>query len=57
LYVSSVSVSRCGSRTVHRFLNMCTVQPSRPFVEINDTVCCIHTTRPPEDEHNTAQNM
>ena len=35
----------------------CTVRPPRPLIESDDTIRCIHTTWPPEDEHNTARNM
>jgi hypothetical protein len=41
--LSSLSVSGRGGRTVHRFLNMCTVRPPRPLIESDDTICCIHT--------------
>ena len=34
-----------------------TVRPPRPLIESDDTICCIHTILPPEDEHNTARNM
>ena len=44
--VSSLSVSGRGGCAVY-----CTTTQS------DDTICCIHTFRPPEDEHNTARNM
>jgi len=45
--VSSLSMSgRCGRE-----------RPPRPLIESDDTICCIHTIWPPDDEHNTARNM
>jgi len=40
--VSSLSVRGHGGHAVHW---------------LRDTICCIHTILPPEDEHNTARNM
>jgi hypothetical protein len=59
--VLSLSKSGRGGRAVHRLrensLNQCTAQPPWPLIESDDTICCIHTIWPPEDEHNTARNM
>ena len=33
------------------------VRPPRPLIQSEDTICCLHTIWPPDDEHNTDQNM
>ena len=42
-----VTLSGRGGRTVKRLrensLNLCTVVPSRPLIESDDTICYIHT--------------
>ena len=45
--VSSLSVNGRG----------CCARPPRPLTESDDTLCCIHTIWPPEDERYTARNM
>jgi len=60
--VSTLSKSSRGGPTVHRLrdnfsLNLCSLRPPWPLTESDDTICCIHTIWPPEDEHNTARNM
>jgi hypothetical protein len=60
--VSSLSKSVSSCHTVHRLrenfsLNLCTARPPQPLIQSDDTICCIHTVWPPEDEHNTARNM
>ena len=37
--------------------NLHTAWPPWPLIASDDTICCIHTIWPPEDEHNTARNM
>jgi len=53
--VSSLSLGDCS---VHRLRddsrNLCTEQSPK---ESADTICCINTICPPEDEHNSARNM
>jgi len=53
-----VSLLSLGDCSVHRlrkdFLNLCTEQSPK---ECGDTRCCTNTIWPPEDEHNSAQNM
>jgi len=56
--VSSLSVSGCGGRAVHKLREyLCSERPPRPLTESDDAECRIYTIWPPEDEHIIARNM
>jgi len=54
LFINNMYVTQLSSIAEQSAPNRCTVQP---FIESDDTRCCVNRIFPPEDVHVNARNM